>query len=424
MKRIKHISILLLLLSFYFLNVKSQETANEDTIPRVIEQLQSDLSILKKLKISGYIQAQALLSDSSSISPGKDATGKDLPGIDKNFQLRRGRIKFAYTGNSLNQYVMQFDVTENGFKTKDIYAKITDPFLKSITLTAGIFNRPWGYEIEYSSSMRESPERSKASTTLFPNERDLGAMLTLQAPKTSRWNFLKLDVALVTGNSVSTFETDKYKDVIARLGFSKAFMSESLKLSGDVSYYNGGPANGSRSNFKTENKGIYSVSVDTGSRVKRELYGADFQISYDNPIGITTLRGEYYMGQQPGTQNSATSQTGVLSGNAYIRNVQGYYVYFVQNFLGRHQLVVKYDVWDPNTKVSGKEIAASTIASNSFTKADIKYSTLGIGYAIRLDENTKFTVYYDMVTNESTSLSKYTKDRKDNLLTLRLQYKF
>ena len=59
------------------------------------------------------------------------------------------------------------------------------------------------------------------------------------------------------------------------------------------------------------------------------------------------------------------------------------------------------------------------------TAADIKYTTLGLGLAYRWDSNIKLTAYYDMVTNETSSnLSGYTQDLKDNVFTLRMQYKF
>ena len=206
-------------------------------------------------------------------------------------------------------------------------------------------------------------------------------------------------------------------------------MNEKLKFSGDVSYYNGGPSNGTNYYFKETDvlgiPGMDSIKTAKGTRIKRELFGADFQIALDNPIGITTLRAEYYAGNQPGTAGSSTSQVAAVSTNAYLRSVQGYYVYLVQNFCGRHQFVVKYDVWDPNTKVSGMEISdKQAIKGQRFTSADVKYSTLGLGYAIRLDENTKFTVYYDHITNEKTNIKGFAKDLTDNTLTLRLQYKF
>ena len=62
-------------------------------------------------------------------------------------------------------------------------------------------------------------------------------------------------------------------------------------------------------------------------------------------------------------------------------------------------------------------------------KADVAYSTLGLGYMYRMNNNVRLMVYYDMVSNEkvptySASLKGFTKDLADNLVTVRLQYKF
>ncbi len=426
-----------------------------DTIPGTVEKIQSDLGLLKNLKVSGYFQFQSQFADSASIQ--SYAGGNFLPGVDKRFGVRRGRLKFAYSSNSWSQYVVQFDITESGFKTKDVYAKFTEPFLKSLTLTGGVFNRPWGYEIEYSSSLRESPERTRFNQTLFKDERDLGVMLTLQAPKTSRLNFVKLDVGLFSGTAINT-DFDNYKDVIARLNVSKAFLGETLKVSGDLSYYNGGYANQSPKSYKYDEiagiKDMYSIVVDSLSRAKRELYGADLQITFESPIGLTTLRGEFSTGQQAASANDATSPltlptysekvtntanltTGAVTSSSvksypasYLRKTTGYYVYFVHS-IGRHSIVAKYDLYDPNTQIAGTDIVSSIgkdaggkdIASK-FTKADVKYTTLGIGYAFRLDANTKISFYRDMVTNEKTLLKGYMNDLKDNVWTIRLQYKF
>jgi hypothetical protein len=395
----------------------AQETQPADTLQATLERIQSDLSLIKNLKITGYIQAQAVFTDSVN------GFGNNY---DKKFSVRRGRLKFAYSSNPLNQYVIQFDITEAGLGIKDAYAKFTEPFFKAVTLTTGVFNRPFGYEIEYSSSNRESPERSLFTTTLMQKERDLGAMLTLQAPKTSRWNFIKLDLALVAGNGLVA-ETDKYKDFIGRINLNKAFMDEKLKLSGGVSYYWGGPnnPNATWAGNWTENgvKSFATTTVDKNTRNVREITDIDFQASLDNALGMTTLRGEYSFGRQAGTLASSSSPTVALSATdvAATRPTAGYYIYFIQNLgQSRHSVVVKYDSYDPNTAVSGTEITKA----NGFSKADIKYSTLGLGYAIRLDSNIKMTFYYDKVTNESTAISGFTKDLKDNLFTVRLQYKF
>ena len=55
----------------------------------------------------------------------------------------------------------------------------------------------------------------------------------------------------------------------------------------------------------------------------------------------------------------------------------------------------------------------------------MKYTTIGLGWNYRWDTNVKLSAYYDIVTNETTkNLTGYTQDKKDNVLTLRLQYRF
>ncbi|MDP4266288.1 MAG: porin [Bacteroidota bacterium] len=416
--------------------IYSQESQNLgfDTLNNKIEHLQSEFNLFKNLKISGYIQAQYQIADSAGI---KTYAGKDFPaGVDKRFSLRRGRIKFAYS-TELTQYVLQFDVTENQFATKDAYVRFTEPWAKTISLQAGIFDRPFGYEIDYSSSLRESPERSRFTQTLFPGERDCGAMLVFQLPKTSPLNFIKIQGGMFNGIGPSAPDFDKYKDFIGQIMLTKSFFNEKLKVGLGASYYNGGFATATKYVYKdivTTANGAKAYKVDSttyakGNEVKREYMGIDCQITYDSPIGITTLRGECIQGKQPGTNASSASPTSALSGDVYIRNFNGYYVYFVQNIAKtKHQLVLKYDMYDPDKDVTGSEIGILSTEKNKnkiVTNAgDVKFSTLGFGWIYHWDSNVKIMAYYDMVKNESTKLAAYSKDLKDNVFTLRVQYKF
>ena len=84
-------------------------------------------------------------------------------------------------------------------------------------------------------------------------------------------------------------------------------------------------------------------------------------------------------------------------------------------------MLLKYDWYDPNTKVSKKEIGET---GTNLSVADIKYSTLGVGYAYYFNDHAKVLAYYEFVTNESTLLPGYATDLKDNILTLRLQFRF
>ena len=71
------------------------------------------------------------------------------------------------------------------------------------------------------------------------------------------------------------------------------------------------------------------------------------------------------------------------------------------------------------------EVAGSQVdAAKGMSVADIKYNTFGFGGVYYANPHMKFFVWYDMVTNEATAIKGYTKDVKDNVFTLRVQYTF
>ena len=139
---------------------------------------------------------------------------------------------------------------------------------------------------------------------------------------------------------------------------------------------------------------------------------------------FTELRAEYMKGLQPGLVSSTETPTSlpVLNGVAtpfYVRNFNGAYFYFLQNIVStKNQVILKYDWYDPNTKLSGKEI------TTEFNDAEIKYNTLGLGYIRYVNENLKVVFYYDMPKNEFTSKESSKSDIKDNTLSCRVQYRF
>jgi phosphate-selective porin len=103
--------------------------------------------------------------------------------------------------------------------------------------------------------------------------------------------------------------------------------------------------------------------------------------------------------------------------DTYNRNFSGGYVVLVQDF-GASPLsaVLKYDWYDPNTKLSDDEAK---------TDGDMAVNTFGFGLLWRANNNVKLTAFYEMNQNETTvAIDKYKADLKDNLFTLRLQYKF
>lgn len=143
--------------------------------------LESSVLKLNQLKISGYVQPQWVWTDI-------DTLANQVP-TRNFFQIRRGRIKFTHatvidpiTGFSNVSAVIYPDIIETGVTIREVYAKwdiLTDQLtsLPELSLQVGSMNRPFGYEIAYSSSSRELAERSTAENRLFNGERDLGAQI-------------------------------------------------------------------------------------------------------------------------------------------------------------------------------------------------------------------------------------------------------
>ncbi len=433
-KQLKLIAIGFLALSA---NGFAQETTNPiDTLAGYVQKMNTAIVALQKIKVSGYIQVQYQKADSMGI---KSFAGGDFDAkTDNRFLVRRGRVKFAYLSN-LSSYVLQFEATEKGVSIKDAYLSFTEPWLQAFSFTGGVFNRPFGYEVSYSSSQLENPERSRFTQTLFPGEEDLGASITFQMPKASPWNFLKVDAGYFAGNGINP-EFDKKKDFIGRIGIQKATSSEKIRYGLGLSYYNGGVYQGTKNVYEMKRtggiQGFSKVTADTtiGDFQKRDYKGADAQLTVETQLGLTTIRGEYIYGTQPGQSKKTTSPTTdftVVTGTAtvpdcYIRNFSAGYVYLIQSISHTPiTLIAKYDIYDPNTKVKGNDLGKSVPGQKATTSADIKYSTLGLGAILAVSNNIKITAYYDMVTNEkSNSLAGFSKDLKDNVFTFRVQYKF
>jgi len=389
---------------------------------------------LKKLKLSGYIQAQWQSSQLDSLGKKTNdmKVGTALNQLEKTpgmsdynrYGVRRGRLKATYEDFGC-QAVIEFDISEGGLKTKDLYLNILDPWVNTIALKGGVFDRPFGYEIAYSSSKLESPERSRIIQTLFPDEKDLGSMLTIQAPKTSPWNVLKLEAGLLSGNSINKDYKTK-KDFAGHLTYNKALAT--MKFGLGVSMYAGYMLQ-TTANVYTMSNGAFvldSKASNLNAYTKRSYFGVDGQFSVASDLGLSSIRAEYISGKQPGTFGSSASlnnadPTLIAASDTYIRPFSGGYINFVQDIADtKHSIVVKYDWYDPNTDVAGNKI---NVAAKTGL-ADMAYSTLGLGYMYRMNNNVRIMAYYDIVSNESTKVKGYFSNVKDNLVTVRLQYKF
>ena len=373
-------------------------------------------------KVSGYIQAQYQWGQPDAtlrVGSGNENPAEPFSRIG----IRRGRLKMSYE-KGIATGVFQLDITEKGIGVKDAYIQVEDPWLESFEVWAGIFNRPFGYEIAYSSSKRESPERFYLFQTLFPEERDLGVMLAVEGPDDTPWECFRMQGGLFAGNGIKR-ETDNRRDFIGQVAFEHEFDDIDIEVGIGASYYYGSVYQGTTAVYTMQGDRFTADVAESnlGRFAKREYIGFNAQFAFETALGETAIHAEYIFGQQPGTLTSSQSPNyaSLPANDTYIRPFQGGYVMLtheIEDF--PVTLVAKYDWYDPNTAGAGNRIG---LGGTGIT--DLSRQAVGFGALWHITDALKLTAYYDIVRNERTSqIATMSSDLKDNMFTLRLQYKF
>jgi len=334
---------------------------------------ESDLSGLKKLKVSGYLQARFEYLDYDPFI--EKATVTDKLGVKSTsvagsqgqslFYIRRGRVKFTYTPSATSQYVLYFDASKDKVSCKEAYVKLTEPWSGyGVSLTVGQFNWPWGIEIERSSSVREVPERSLAARTLFPGERDRGIKLTA-----SPIPMLTVDLGVFNGWGLDdkTFTwQDPTKQKDGQL-YEPATSTTALRSSV--------PASGSMTMTTTAaDKRHYKGRIGGGLEAYYQFL----------PLGGTALLAEGVMGREKG------------------KKVEGAYAMLVQNLGDRLSLAFRGDMY--NSDLNGEY-------NHTFTM------TPAVNYW--WDSADKMMKHANPVNPSGATL-----DPRDNKVTCQVQIKF
>ena len=448
--------ITLMFISALFYNANAQDaTLNEkltevnDKVNGLSERLaiaESDLSKLTKIKVSGYVQAQYQSFENPSLQP------------DNYFSLRRVRVKFTYEAADGVKFVVCPDLGAGTYTLKDAYVVLNDHWSKSFSLWMGKFNRP-NYEVEYSSSQREVAERSAVIRALYPGERAIGAKLEYNPVNVP----LHVQLALLNGsdgitinnasgtnlNSTENKDFDNYKDIMVR-----AYYNLSLGNFGGLDFGAHGYFGSFKSNALKTLSSDYSTIKDVklGDAVKRNWVGGEFQLFAD-VLGGLSIKGEYIAGKNASigyAPIAASGTTAAVPGVAnFQNNFSGYYLYFIKNLGKKNQFALRYDYYDPNTDIKGKDVKvvkytspdATTLASRTSGKSDLATSTISLALHHYFDDNLRITLNYDIVKNEKVGSEglltesytnpdgtkgtlDYGKVINQNLLTLRIQAKF
>lgn len=380
-----------------------------DGVSENLNTMNSDVSILKGLKVSGYLQARYEYIDT--------ILGGTAPNSNSNIYIRRGRIKFTFQPGASSKYVIYFDASKNTVTLKEAYVELYRRIQRNnFTLTVGQQNWPFGYEIEYSSSKRDFPERSAAENVLFKGERDRGVNLTWALPKYLQFNLGVFQGAGLDDATFTWFDPTKQKDIIlrakAKLGmvdvgvsgyFGKKAIAGSAAVAATTTWFD---ANGDSVMQKNEIKTTAAKAAVAAAEYDKRRYGIDAQVYFDVlPVGGSAVRTEFYYGDD---YNS--------SANDKMASGKGFYLWLSQTLGKKFAAAARYDFWDPNVH--------GDYTDKSPKKKDDATGTMSLAIHYFWDSWVRVTAAYDIprLLKDGSLTSRSPYDPKDNRFTLQFQF--
>jgi hypothetical protein len=381
-----------------------EEVAGQvEGLNEVITVMQTDLDKLKRIKITGFLQArwEDAESDRDSVQVvGSPATY--TTNTLERFYIRRARLKVTYDASPWGQLVTQIDGgADRQIRLIDAYGALYDWWTvdHDHQLWIGQFNVPFGYEIETADLVRELPERSRAENILFPGERDRGVKL-----QDLFGTHFETALAVINGGGINsadfpTTDPTRGKDVLGRARVVLGF------LDAGVSGYTG-----------KQTTPLTGPDVETD----RTRYGGEIQCYYALPVvGGGALKAEAYRGHNVNSDSVSTLIAAPTSANPVrllkpgadpghlATDFDGGYVTWVQNIKEFAQVAVRYDWWDPNVDVDHDQFHRVGIALHAFYQGQVRV-----------------TLAYEIPTTERALAGGGYEDPGDNMWTAQFQFQF
>lgn len=238
----------------------------------------------------------------------------------RDYSVERARFKVAVSPTDLLKTVVQVDASGGEFALKDLYAAYDLGHKRELSI--GQMKWPFGYDVTYSSSDREVPERSLVFRRLFPGQRDRGATIEGKLGKHVDWS-----IGVFDGSGISvTSDYDSNKDIVGHLIWNHGNAEFGL------SSYNG--------------KGIWDKKRRRILNERKDRYGSEFRY-----IGNRwTLKTEYVCGR-------GVDETKKKSD--YSEWVSGYYAQISYSLDSKNMLVARHSSMsqDPNEPDLGRRSA-------------------------------------------------------------------
>ena len=210
-------------------------------------------------------------------NPIDEATDDD---VTRNFGLNRMELRWA--GRVSDTLGMGYEIQYHPAPEGAAEELVNDAYVEyypseTMTLKVGQFVKPFGFDIQHSSSVRESPERGIFAGYFFPGQRDRGVMMAADLGGLARWSRgISVYAGIFNGNR---FFNDNNGELNYNLRARKIFDSLPLAVGASVQ------------------RGTQILPPGVSGSADEDLYGIDIQYV----VGRLGIRGEYVRGDMPST---------------------------------------------------------------------------------------------------------------------------
>jgi hypothetical protein len=293
-----------------------------------------------------------------------------------------------------------------------------------VSLSAGLMDIPFGYELTQSARVRWFMERSLGNLALFPSEPDAGARLA------GAVSFVRYSVALMNGEPVddSGFPRDPNdrKDLVARLG-AEGKLGKKLELGGGTSLaygkgFHAGQDAGKPTVVWTDTNedgtaqpaeffGVPGSAATPSKNFERWAIGFDLGVALTTPLGRSHLYGEAFVASN---YDRGYAPSDPVSAGLDARQAGGYVA--VTQELARYGIVgFRATIYDPNSDLI--EVRGGRTLPKTQT---VKIFSPLVGLV--LQDRARLLFQYDFIRDyQARDAVGVPTDADNDQLTLRLQ---
>lgn len=231
--------------------------------------------------------------------PILEGTQQNAP---SNFSVTR--METRWSGRISDKIGMGFEIQYHPAPAGAAFELVNDAFIeyylsKAITIRVGQFPKPFGFDIQQSSSVRESPERGMFAGYFFPGQRDRGVMLMAKLDSLgSIWHGTQLFAGAFNGNR---FFVDNNRQLNYDLRLRKVFDRVPLAIGASVQLGRQLLPDGVRGNNRENLFGTDIQWVWKRLGVRAEFVGGNM------PSTVLSLQPEFAPAFRPGYHSAGGS---------------------------------------------------------------------------------------------------------------------